>query len=165
MSVRQSLFAAASALAAAAFAVPAHAQPGDVVRDYAGYVTSGSGEALDAGPQVTGVCQYTRQPTVGGSGMKYAFSGTAVATATLYSYASTFITCTLVSPARGLPGEQPTLTARVEARCSGVTCSTAVAGVSDWPVRPVMICVSGSAWFMFPSAAVTSVEIRAACAP
>ena len=162
MSVRQSLFAAASALAAAAFAMPAHAANGiGVSTTFGGQVISTSepgGEEF-----VAGRCTTSGQTSLTGATMQYEYGGEAVATSTSQSQPEVVaIQCTLVSPPQGIPGERPTLTATTPSvACPGAVCATGSVPVTGWPVRPVQICITGFA--VFGPTPVVQTHIRPAC--
>jgi hypothetical protein len=78
--------------------------------------------------------------------MQYQLGGVIASSSTSQSPEFIAIRCALISPAQGLPGERPTLTAEFEAECPGSMCAGANT-VTDWPVRPVVICISGYARF------------------
>ena len=148
MSVRKSLVAAASALAALAFAMPAEAEEGfGVTSAFAGMISSTSGAAAEE--FLAGRCSYTGQPSLTGANMQYEFGGEAASSSTSQSQPEvTAIQCRLVSPAQGIPGERPTLTADTPSvACPGAVCATGGVPVSGWPVRPVGICITGFAVF------------------
>ena len=143
-----------AALAAFAVCVPAHAGGDEgigVNTRFAGSVAGTSWEIsaevfVHTDERVTGECTYTGQTTTDGL-MQYEFAGTAHATSTSTSQPEvTDVTCTLTSPAQGLPGELPTQTASFEVLCPLGNCGTA-STVTGWPVRPVVVCVDGYALF------------------
>jgi hypothetical protein len=151
MSIRKIVLVAAVALSLAA---PANAEEGlGVNTQFAGNIISSSEALLPEGTrrtpgaeQVSGQCTYTGQTTVSGQ-MQFQFGGEAAASSTSQSQPElTVVKCTLVSPAQGLPGERPTLTAEFEVGCPGPVCATA-STVTNWPVRPVVVCISGKAAF------------------
>jgi hypothetical protein len=95
---------------------------------------------------ITGTCAYTGQMTASGQ-LQYQLTGVAVATSNSQSQPElTVIGCRLISPAQGLPGEQPTLTSEFEIGCPGAVCAT-VRTVVGWPARPMVVCVFGQAYF------------------
>lgn len=105
-----------------------------------------SGAALLASDDVVGKCTYAGFTHPSG-GAEYVFGGTATGTAAGGSPpALVAMTCTLVSPAQGIPGEQPEL--RASTTCHpGPVCSVPPGTAGPWPLRPVLICVSGSVAF------------------
>ena len=156
MSVRTSHVAAASALAAAAFAIPAQAEEGvGFGTTFAGAIFSMSedltpnSESTIGEEYVAGDCNVNGERRHDGSGMSYTFGGEAVATSTSQSQPEvTAVKCTLISPAQGIPGERPTLTREsLDVACPGAACSTGYLGFSGWPIRPVKICITGFAVF------------------
>ena len=95
---------------------------------------------------VTGWCTFSGTTTPEGD-LQFAYGGHAVATSTgARPPEATVITCTLESPAQGLPGEEPTKDASVSVAGPGAV-SAAAGTTPPWPVRPVRICVSGYAVF------------------
>jgi hypothetical protein len=128
------------------FAVPARAEEGLGVATQLAGVTSASDSALATAQQVLGACWYLGQTTVSGL-MDFRYGGSAVATsAGIAQPQITDVKCTLISPAQGVPGEEPTRTASFDAACPLGSC-TANATVAGWPVRVTVICVDGSAVF------------------
>jgi hypothetical protein len=137
---------------AASFAAHAPADGVGVNTQSEGFVFSSSETLLPLGmvtvsaEQVSGVCSFTGQTTLTGQ-RQYHFGGQAVASSASQSQPElTVVKCTLISPAQGLPGERPTLVAEFEIGCPGPVCVTA-STVTNWPVRPVVICISGYARF------------------
>ena len=184
MSVRKSLVVAASALAAVAFAMPAHAEEGiGVSTTFAGLIISMSedltpnSENTVGAEQVAGWCRVTGQTSLNGATMRYEFGGEAVASSTSQSQPEvTSIQCELISPAQGIPGERPTLSAKspsaacpgpvcntgsVETHCPGPVCVSGDVVVSGWPVRPVKACITGFA--VFGPTPVVQADIIPAC--
>jgi hypothetical protein len=95
---------------------------------------------------VAGWCTFTGSTTPDGL-MQYAYGGRAVATSTsARPPEETVLTCTIESPAQGLPGEAPTLTRSITVAGVGPTAAAADT-TPAWPVRPVRVCVSGYAVF------------------
>ena len=99
--------------------------------------------SIQAGSQgVIGKCTYHGSTTLSGE-LTFRFGGVAVAsseetTPPPLSSAS----CTLISPAQGLAGEQPEL--RASTACpQGLPCTTPIGLAGPWPVRPVKICIEG----------------------
>lgn len=101
----------------------------------------------DAGSEdVAGWCTFTGTTTPTGE-LQFAYGGRAVASSTGARVPdTTVVTCTLESPAQGLPGEQPTLTQSITVASPGATAAAADT-TPPWPVRPVRVCVSGYAVF------------------
>lgn len=165
MSVRKVIAAVA---VVASFAVPAYAEEGIGVNvQFAGSVFSSSEDVTarnknnPGAEQVNGECYYYGHLTPQGA-MQYEFGGQAVATSTSQSQPELVVLeCTLVSPAQGLAGERPTLTVKAgPIGCPGAAC--VIGGtVAGWPVRPVYVCIDGSATFgPFP---VVEKQIKHAC--
>jgi hypothetical protein len=95
---------------------------------------------------VAGWCTFTGTTTPDGL-LQFAYGGHAVATSTSgLPPTQTVLTCTIESPAQGLPGESPTLTHSVTAGSPGAAVAVAET-TPPWPVRPVRVCASGYAIF------------------
>lgn len=163
MSIRRIIAVTAVALT---FAVPAHAEEGiGVNAQFAGSIFSSSEDPAQRGApgaeQVNGECYYYGQLNRQGL-MTFEFGGQAVATSTSQSQPElTALECTITSPAQGLPGERPTLSISTGLiGCPGPVC--AIGGtVDNWPVRPVVVCISGYAEFgPFP---LVRANIRVGC--
>lgn len=76
-------------------------------------------------------------------GWDYEFSGAIVGVSATQSPPELAdLKCTLMSPAQGLPGERPTLSASCEIAL-GSAASECWSGVVGWPARPVVLCVDG----------------------
>jgi len=139
----------AAAVVALAYAAPAYADDyhAGVSFDYVGTVFSASADVTvdvhTPGNQNVGAhCTFYGQTGLNG-GFDFQYAGEAVSTSTsVIQPMLTDVKCTLISPAQGLPDEQPTLTASFEVACPLYACATA-STVSTWPQRPVIVCVDG----------------------
>lgn len=103
--------------------------------------------ATPVADQVSGWCAYTGTMTADGR-LAIAYGGYTVANAAADGLppAQTVVTCSVESPAQGLPGEEPTLRETVTVGMPGAT-AVAAATTPPWPLRPVRVCVSGRAVF------------------
>lgn len=107
------------------------------------------GSRADAAAEVvSGLCTYTAQPNLDGT-RSYAFDGVATSVSTSAAQPElTDVKCTLTSPAQGLPGERPTLSASCEIALSGsVSTCEDTTDARAWPARPAVLCIDGYAIF------------------
>lgn len=156
MFLRKLLASVAVLLTTLTLAAPASADDEiGVNTEFGGFVFSSSGGippnslSLDVyvvTKGVVGSCHYVGVTNVSG-GINYTFFGQAHSwSADVNQPELTDIKCTLISPAQGLPGEPATLTASCEAALPGPV-AACVGTATNWPLRPVKICVDGYAIF------------------
>lgn len=123
----------ALAATVAAFAIPAHADEG------LGSNTQTAGYVAVTG-DVMALCFYVGEAAVSG-GLNYQLGGIILPGATSRQPMLTDVSCTLTSPARGLPSDAP-----MSASCE-TTALPCVANASGWPTRPVVLCIDGYVMF------------------
>ena len=156
MSVRKMLLAA-SALSLISLAVPAGADYAGVNTQFAGSVTASTEDVVDVSGddseigslELAGKCAYVGVTTLTG-GIQFVIGGAATSYSTVplsVQPVGTRVTCTLRSPAQGIPGEEGPLSHSTEIRMAGAAAVTTPAQTVPWPLRPVQICVSGDAQY------------------
>ena len=152
MSLRKILLAVTAIGSLTSLAVPAGADVTvGVHAQVAGQVVSATVTVPPALPTfvMSGKCAYVGVTTIDGK-IQFVFGGETTsysAVPTSIQSVATRATCTIVSPAQGLPGEMGTLTMSIDIRAAGPAAATPPGVTDAWPLRPVRICVSGDAHF------------------
>lgn len=113
--------------------------------------------AAHAADTVSGQCTYAGYSQLSGH-FTYVWGGAVVTTSTdtRGQAVTTYLTCTLVSPTQGLPGEEPARSESSSNYCAASACAT-TSSSANWPARPVQICISGYAVFFSGTQQITPV--------
>ena len=99
--------------------------------------------------ELAGKCAYVGVTTLTGQ-IQFAFGGATESYSTepaSIQPIGTRATCTIKSPPQGLPGELGLLTQVTDIRLSGAVAAAPPGMTPPWPLRPVLICVSGDAQY------------------
>ena len=92
---------------------------------------------------IVGKCTYNGR-TDSGNALQFVFGGAAVVAVTNTTPPDVLaVTCDLISPAQDIPGEEPTLRASLTCQPGPGACVTSPGLAGPWPMRPVLICISG----------------------
>ena len=101
--------------------------------------------AAEEVPEVAGRCAYAGS-TGADATMRFVFGGSAIVPPGIDPPDVVVVTCELVSPAQGIPGEVPEQRASVTCE-PGPVCAIPPGVAGPWPMRPVFVCATGFAVF------------------